>query len=263
MGYLSFLFWFILSSFLFSQPYFHDFPDDGTRELAYSVNAYHEHALKSMDYIIHSNSPGYIRLGVANHRLYNEPDGKHLVVGVHNHKWIEGTPVETGNSLHFCINGGHRSFFTVLLDNGLVGYTRDGRFRVSYDNVLVTLSGNYPVLGLNGIIKLPRRGHYTINRKGGLFVDSDFVDTFQITSFQYFEDMNLYLESLSPTFFILTKAIETIEGFEHYNVLQGFVSQANTFRSYDSKWYRAYHDASINSLFKLIEYRRKVFNTIN
>ena len=255
---------FLINSFLFAQPYFGDFPDDGTRELAYSMAAYQEHALKSVDYLVHSSTPGYMRLSITNHRLFNAPDGKHLVIGVHSRKWIEGTPVETGDPLHFAINGGNRSFFTVLLNNGVVAYTRDGRFRVSYDNVLVTLSGNYPVLGLNGIITLPRSsGHFTINRRGGFFVDADLVDTFKITVFKYFEDMNNHLEAVSPTFFILNDSIETLEGDEHYSILQGFISQSNTFRSYDSKFYRAFHEASVNSLYKLIEYRRKVFSTVN
>ncbi|MBH37768.1 hypothetical protein CL658_01920 [bacterium] len=255
-------FLFIQSS-LFAQPYFRDLPDDGTRELAYSVDAYHEHAHKSLDYVVHGSTPGYLRLGVHNERLYNAPDGKHLVIGIHNYKWIEGPPVETGDTLHFCINGGNRSFFTVMLNSGVVAYTRDGRFRITFDNTLVTLSGNYPVLGENGIMKLPKQGAYSVSRKGSFFVDSDFVDTLKITAFKYFEDMNNYLEPISPTFFILTKSIDTLEGYEHYNILQGFVSQANTFRSHDSKFYKAYHEASVNSLYKLIEYRRKVFNAIN
>lgn len=242
--------------------YFHDFPDDGTREVATSIDAYYEHALKSMDYVVHGSTPGYIRVGVSNQRLYNEPDGKHRVVGVYSHKWIEGAPVETGDPLHFAINGGNRAFFTVLLDNDLVGYTRDGRFRISFNNTLVTLSGNYPVLGRNGIITLPRQGQYTISRNGGFFVDSEFIDTIKITVFEYFEDMNRHLDAISPTFFILNDAINTLEGDEHYSLLQGFITQANSFKSYDSTFYRLYHEASVNSLDKMIEYRRKVFNSM-
>ncbi len=250
-------------SFLVAVPYFHDLPDDGTRELAYSMQAYQEHMLKSVDYAVHASTPGYIRVGVSNIRLYDEPDGKHLVIGMHNYKWLEGPPVETGDSLHFCINGGNRSFFTILLGPDLVGYTRDGRFRLSFDNVLVTLSGNYPVLGENGIIRLPNQGSYTVSRKGGFFVDSEFIDTFKVTSFKYFEDMNSHLEGISATYFILNEPIETLDGHEHYNILQGFISQSNMFRSHDSKFYKAYHDASVNSLYKLIEYQRKVLNAVN
>ena len=87
-----------IQSFLFAQPYFRDLPDDGTRELAYSVDAYHEHAHKSLDYVVHGSTPGYLRLGVHNERLYNAPDGKHLVIGIHNYNshYVENIGVNSG-----------------------------------------------------------------------------------------------------------------------------------------------------------------------
>ena len=104
-------FWVTLFCQLFAGAYFFDFPDDGTREAAVAVDTYHEHALKSLDYYINVSMPGYLRKSITNERLYNEPDGKHLVIGKYSFQWMEGPPFETENPLHFCLNANNRGFF--------------------------------------------------------------------------------------------------------------------------------------------------------
>ena len=245
-----------------SQPYFHDFPDDGSREVASAVEVYLEHALKSMDYNLNVSIPGYLRKSVYNVRLYNAPDGQHKIIANYGYKWLDGPQFETGEDLHFYINGKHRAFFTILIKEGLIGYTRDGRFRVDHQNRLVTLSGNFPVLGLEGEMFLPQRGHYTINRRGGFFVDDIFVDTFKITMFKYFQDMSDHLENANATVFILNEPIDVETGDDKYNIMQGFLSQSNSFKTYDSWYYKNAHQATVNSLDELISTRKTIFNAM-
>ncbi|RAP28971.1 hypothetical protein DID78_04285 [Candidatus Marinamargulisbacteria bacterium SCGC AG-343-D04] len=258
---LSLLWGFTLTTY--ADVYFHDFPDDGTRELAYSAESYQEHYAKSLDYNMHVSTPGYIRKSITNKRLYDHADGKHLVVGSYSYKWIEGNPYETGDPLHFCINGSNKAFFTIQLNDGIVAYTRDGRFRISHTNHLVTLSGNFPVLGEEGPIIVPYRGDYTITRHGNFYIDEVLIDKFKITIFKNFDDMNRHLDNANATFFTLNEPIDTLSGDKHYNILQGFISHSNAFRSNDSWYYRSSQTAGIRSLYMLIDGRRTLFNALN
>lgn len=58
----------------------------------------------------------------------------------------DGAPYETGNSTDFAIQG--EGFFTIQLNDGSRGYTRNGNFRVERDGALVTQRGER-VLSLN------------------------------------------------------------------------------------------------------------------
>lgn len=252
---------FIFSSSIFSNQYFLDFPDDGSREVAHVVSVYQEHQLKSLDYTFNVGIPGFLRKSISNVRLYNQPDGKHVIIAKYGYRWHEGPQFETGNNLHFCLNGKNRAFFTILLKPGLLGYTRDGRFRIDSSNRLVTLSGNFPVVGAQGEIVVPNQGFYTINREGGFFVDSDFIDYFKITMFNNFEQMSKHLHNINGTVFILTDEID-LDPDPQYKILQGFISQSNSFKSYDSWFYKNAHQASVNSIDTLISTRRTIFNAM-
>ena len=85
------------------------------------------------------STPGFIRKSVTNVRVYNQEKTGHLVEPNLSFKWIEGPVLQTGNPMHFCVRGDNRAFFTVLLPNNIIGFTRDGRFRIDHQNHLVTL----------------------------------------------------------------------------------------------------------------------------
>lgn len=257
-----FIYIFFISTTFANQDYFLDIPDDGTREVAASTAVFQEHYLKSVDYTFNVSTPGFIKKSVTNVRLFDEPDGKHVISAKYSYKWLEGPQYETGDDLHFCINGQNRSFFKVLLTENLIAYTRDGRFRVDSQNRLVTLSGNYPVLGREGVLTLPGRGHYTINRLGGFFVDDTLVDYFDIVMFKSFEQMNKYLHNVNGSFFILDYPIDEETENPQYNVLQGVITQSNSYKSYDSWFYKTSHDAAVTSAGKLITTRKMLFNAI-
>lgn len=58
----------------------------------------------------------------------------------------QGSLKETGRDLDFAL--GERGFFTVLLDDGRLGFTRNGNFKRDENDELVTIDGN-PVIGLD------------------------------------------------------------------------------------------------------------------
>lgn len=58
----------------------------------------------------------------------------------------QGSLKETGRNLDFAL--GERGFFTILLEDGRLGFTRDGNFKKDSDDLLVTMDGR-PVLGLD------------------------------------------------------------------------------------------------------------------
>lgn len=258
-----FLSTFIIHSFVIAQyHYFNVLPDNGTREIAYATDSFQEHLFKSMDYTINMFTPGFIRKSVTNVRLFNTNEGRHIVIPQYDYKWIDGAPVETERMLDFCINGNNRSFFTIQLPNGVVGYTRDGRFRIDFENRLVTISGNFPVLGENGPILLDEGNEVTVSRLGGMYDGARYVDQLKITVFENFEDMNRYLHSINGTMFVLSDVIDVDEKPESYSILQGFILQSNTFKSYDSKFYSAYYSLASQTLFNLLDNQKNLFNMI-
>ena len=194
--------------------------------------------------------------------LYNQEDGLHLVVGEYKYKWIEGPPMETGDELHFAINGTNKGFFTIQLDSGLIAYTRDGRFRIDYTGRLVTLSGNYPVLGDEGFIIIEEEGDITCTRHGKLYAGSDFVGKVKITIFKSFEEMNVNLHNITSSFFTLDNPIETLNGDQHYNIYHRFIAASNYHEAYDGWLYRGTHRGTMESLYVLIKNRRTLFNAL-
>ena len=109
-----------------------------------------------------------------------------MIIAKYGYRWHEGPQFETGNNLHFCLNGKNRAFFTLLLKPGLLAYTRDGRVRLDSSNRLVTLAGNFPVVVHKVRLWCPIKGFILLIEKV-FFVDSDFIDYFKITMFNNFE----------------------------------------------------------------------------
>ena len=244
-------------------PYFTDLPDDGTREIATAAEAFRQHYQKSVDYTVNVSTPGFIRKSVNNTREFNAKEGKHIVVADYNYKWIDlGATMETGRPLDMVVDGDNRAFFTVQLHSDLIAYTRDGRFRVDFEGRLVTLAGNYPVLGKNGFITIEDQIDVEVSGTGGIYVNGAFVDHLLITVFENFEDMNRHLDNLSGTFFTLDKEIPIEEGFDKYKIMQYHSRQSNAFKAFDSWFYKQAHKGCVTGTYKLIETSRQLYNAL-
>lgn len=83
-----------------------------------------------------------------------KPVGIQVGLGVRNtaivSKFTQGNLIETGNDYDFAIQG--NGFFQVQLEDGSIGYTRNGVFNLSIGNNGLTLatSDGYPVLDSTG-----------------------------------------------------------------------------------------------------------------
>ncbi len=108
------------------------------------------------------NTPGYkmqdlIQKSMEEHELYNHAGGtgnnRKVLLGTMNFgteidgavtNFTQGSLKETGSATDLALNG--QGFFTLALENGETGFTRNGNFRISEDQRLVTQEG-YPVMG--------------------------------------------------------------------------------------------------------------------
>lgn len=216
---------------------------------ATSRDAYKDHYIKTVQYIVNLQTPGYMRTSVNNVREYNPKLGQYEVNSVMSFKWLEGAIVETGRPLDFAIDGQNRAFFTIQLPDQL-GYIRDGRFFIDGDNRLVTLSGNFPVVNANGgyIYATDPNGDFSSSRSGGLYNNNAYIGHIKVTVFNTISDMDEYLVQASPTIYTLTNDIATLEGYEHYSVIEGYIQQSNTFKSNDSGLYKNFYQASNGTL---------------
>jgi flagellar basal-body rod protein FlgF len=127
----------------------------------------------------------------------------------------------TNNQLDFGLEG--EGFFTVLSNSGNV-YTRDGRFTVNDEGVLITTVGNYPVVGEKGPIVIPAGGKIEVSYKGEILVDNNPVDSFKVTTFEKPGDLelaggNFYRPPLGKDLPLKTES--------PYKVIQGSVEISN------------------------------------
>jgi len=83
------------------------------------------------------------QVGASTSQDTQSPTGLSLGTGVRvvatEKNFTQGNMSQTGNAYDVAING--RGFFQVLLPDGTMGYTRDGRFKISSQGELVTSSG--------------------------------------------------------------------------------------------------------------------------
>jgi len=241
--------------------YFHLQPS--FRELVTGRDAFKDHYMKTVNYTANLQTPGFIRKSVKNVRVYNQKLGQYEVDALVRLKWLEGITFETGRDLDFAINGHNRGFFTIRLPDQ-IAFTRDGRFRIDLQNRLVTLSGNYPVVNEDGgyIFVIDPGGDFSISRTGGLYNNNEFIGRLKITIFKTIKDMDQYLVPMGGTIFVLTNEVETLEGYEHYSILQGYIQRSNTFKSNDGPLYKNFFQASNSAMSSLLDIQKTNFSIL-
>jgi flagellar basal-body rod protein FlgF len=92
-----------------------------------------------------------------------------------------GALLRTGNDTDIAIGG--PGFFVIQTPQGTC-YTRDGRFVLDAEGRLVTVSGNYPVSGLQGQIVVTPGSKLDINQDGTIQVDGLPVNSLMIADFK-------------------------------------------------------------------------------
>jgi len=199
--------------------------DDGVLATIHAMRAFEIHYTNYMFYTINIQTPGFIETGVYNTR---RADTRQVDI-VPFYRWRAGPVLDTGRTLDFYIDANSRGFFVVKMPTTLA-YTRDGRFQLDSRGRLVTLSGQYPVQGENGDIYLPNDKDVTSARSGMLYHDGNPIDRIKVVVFKSFKEMHSF-ESLNGSFFVLTKAIQTLDGPQHYAVVQRTLEQNNVLKA--------------------------------
>ncbi|MGE5810489.1 MAG: flagellar hook-basal body protein [Ignavibacteria bacterium] len=136
----------------------------------------------------------------------------------------EGTPSATANSLDFYLSG--KAFFTVKTDKG-IQLTRNGRFAVSDEGLLVTEEGN-KVIGKNGEINLSKlmlnkETEITVTKEGEIRTGDEILDHFLIVQM----DNHSHLKKVNATNFVYEDGNFQEAASSDYQVLQGYIEESN------------------------------------
>ena len=130
-----------------------------------------------------------------------------------------GTLLRTGNSTDLAIGG--EGFFVVETPGG-DGYTRDGRFTLDKEGRLVTVSGNYPVVGAGGPITVAPGSSVDFKVDGKVRVNDYDVNTIKIVKF---EDLTA-LKPINGSVF-KAEGRPNIETIESPRIISGYVETSN------------------------------------
>lgn len=150
-----------------------------------ALNSYEQRYDALMNNVVNANTPGF----KASKVIAEKKDGRLTTYAVP----VLGKPgplVYSGDPFHVGIEG--PGFFMVKGLNEDY-YTRDGRFKITLDNRLVTLAGNYPVYGLGGPIQLQpgQNGELqlVISNAGQLILNGSPVDQLLIMNIEDFSQL--------------------------------------------------------------------------
>ncbi|MEK9656957.1 MAG: hypothetical protein VW378_01110 [bacterium] len=253
------LYFFVSFIFALTTSFEHDLPARRDyRELMTATSALENQLNKKVKYMMQSQTPGYVRETYLITHNTNKDTGLSQVVAKSTHKWISGRPVPTERVLDFCLSAQNKAFFKVQLDQGRIGYTRDGHFRIDYLGRLVTVAGNYPVLGENGPIIIDGLASDVVcSRSGVLFLYNQRIDKLDIAVVKYFLDLDAF-SSPNGVIFLLNWEVEFLESDDSYAVLQGYLEQSNSFLSFDSWYEKQSYQSVAKSYYKLLDSDKKI-----
>lgn len=120
--------------------------DAQNKNTVQALSGYEDQYAALMNNVVNANTPGFRAT-----KIVTRVDGKgNLVTEEVPMLFRRGQLIYSGDPLHLAIEG--PGFFMVETPQGVM-FTRDGRFTVNSNMILVTMSGKYPVLGQNGEIQ--------------------------------------------------------------------------------------------------------------
>ncbi len=182
---------------------------------------------KLMDNMVNAEVPGYkkseavvrsfpLELEAASQRINSM---KPQVEGSF-YSSIQGALVKTDSQLDLAL--GTEGFF-VLQGPWGEGYTRDGRFHLDKDGRLLSVSGNFPVIGQSGPIVVTPGAVVEFTQDGEIKVDDEIVDRIQVLKPEIKEE----LESLNGSIFKKKDVSAVLVEVENPRVIQGYVEASN------------------------------------
>jgi len=182
---------------------------------------------KLMDNMVNSEVPGYkkseavvrgfpLELEAASQRI--SAMKPQIESSFYNN--IQGALIKTGGTLDLAL--GSDGYF-VLAGPWGEGYTRDGRFRLDKEGRLLSVAGNFPVMGQSGPIVVTPGSEVEFSQNGEVKVDGVTVDIIRVVNPERKES----LETLNGSVFRLKDAYAALQEVENPRVIQGYIEASN------------------------------------
>jgi flagellar basal-body rod protein FlgG len=192
----------------------------------YSAGRSLEQGIKNIDVIANNlanvNTTGYKRQIPFSEILSDSGD-----VGVRNITSQEqGNLVKTSNPLDLALTG--KGFFVLKGDDGGTEITRDGRFKISPDGLLVS-DDSMPVMGQNGIISLEdslveNNSEIKVNKDGEIKIGDRTIATLLVVDV----DNSSTLTRAGNSNFKVENQGYQVASPNEYAISQGYLEEANT-----------------------------------
>lgn len=205
----------------------------GSYRVAASLAAYEKWQTVTSQNIAASSTPGFkksevsfesiasdvMRRGSGN-SMSDQSRGSMPVVNTKT-DFAQGQLHRTGSDLDFAIQG--RGFFQVQRENGEMGYTRDGEFKIGPDLKLLTKQG-FPVIGEAGPIQLNSGGGaISINSEGSVMQGDQTVGKLAIYDTKQPEK----LQRLGDVMFGAPATGERLDRVNGAQIVSGYVESSN------------------------------------
>lgn len=214
-----------------------------------------------MNNIVNAQTPGYKKSDVVikSFPLYLEQAQKSIdqkdnyntmvpqATGVYqNH--LQGSLLNTGGKTDLAIEG--KGYFVLQGPDGEV-FTRDGRFHLNEDGMVVSNAGNYAVLGQGGPLMVIPGSKLEITKDGSVMIDDTKTDMIRVASF----DDPQKLESINNSFFRIPPGEDIAYAEEDSpRIAQGFLESSNV-NTMDETMNMIYFERMYGAMTKIIQTR--------
>ena len=148
------------------------------KQIAQSMDTHEANSLAYLTYTLHVSEPGFKKWKVTGKLV----DGN--IIPVKYFVWKKDFPIETKRPLDLYISDNYY-FFTLLMPDGTLGLTYDGRMFTDKFGQLFTVAHKIPVAGKDGPIVFPvPYTDVTIKDTGDIYVDGEYIDSLKITAYK-------------------------------------------------------------------------------